>query len=90
MLVSLRSVMFDLSAKPTRDGDNLAVDPATVLGGQEANNTGNIFGGSAAAERAVVGHHLLDGGGFDVGGSTTVRKSVIIIKPQRQGITGGI
>jgi hypothetical protein len=53
----------------TRDGDDLAVDPSTVLGGQEANDAGDVVGGGAAAQRAVIGHHLLDVSGGDVGGA---------------------
>ena len=62
-------VVPSLLARTTRDGDDLAVDPATVVGRQEANDTGDVLGNGAAAKRAVVGHHLLDGRGGDVGGA---------------------
>jgi hypothetical protein len=53
----------------TRDGDDLAVDPGTVLRGQEANDAGDVVGSGATAQRAVIGHHLLDVSGGDVGGA---------------------
>jgi hypothetical protein len=58
-----------LLAGTTRDGDDLAVDPATVLRREEANDAGDVFGDGAAAERAVVGHHLLNSCGGDVRGA---------------------
>jgi hypothetical protein len=58
-----------LVVRLTRDGDDLAVNPATVLGGQEADDASDVFGSGAAAERAVLGHHLLDVGGGDIGGA---------------------
>ena len=45
----------------------LTVDPATVLRGEEADYSGDVLGEGAAAERAVVCHHLLDLGCGDVG-----------------------
>lgn len=47
----------------------MAVDPATVLRGQETDDASDVLGSGAAAERAVIGHHLLDAGGGDVGGA---------------------
>jgi hypothetical protein len=69
IIVSLSTWPFSLLAGATRDGDDLAVDPATVVRCEEANNTGDVLGDGAAAERAVVGHHRLDGRGGDVGGA---------------------
>ena len=54
----------------TRDSNDLAVDPATILRRQEADDASDVLGSGAAAERAVLGHHLLDGSGGDVGGAT--------------------
>lgn len=58
-----------LLGRTTGDGNNLTVNPATVLGHEESNDTGNVLSNGAAAERAVVCHHLLDGGGLNVGGT---------------------
>ena len=52
-----------------RDSNDLAVDPAAVLGRQEADDASDVFGRGAAAQRAVLGHHLLDVRGGDVGGA---------------------
>jgi hypothetical protein len=68
-VVILRTGSSSLLAGATRDGDDLAVDPATVLRGEEADNAGDVLGHGAAAERAVVGHHLLDCCSGDVGGA---------------------
>lgn len=53
----------------TRDSNDLAVDPATIVRGQETDDASDVLGSGAAAERAVIGHHLLDAGGGDVGGA---------------------
>ena len=62
--------MRHLLGRTTGDGDDLSVDPATVLRHEESDNAGNVLGGGTAAERAVVSHHLLDGLGLDVRGAT--------------------
>jgi hypothetical protein len=69
IVVSVSSWPSSLLAGATRDGDDLAVDPTSVLRCEEANDASDVLGDSAAAERAVVGHHLLDGRGGDVGGA---------------------
>jgi hypothetical protein len=53
----------------TRDSDDLAVDPSTIVRRQEADDASDVLGSGAAAERAVLGHHLLDVGGGDVRGA---------------------
>lgn len=58
-----------LLARATRDSDDLSVDPTAVLGGEESDDASDVFGRSAALEGAVLGHHVLDGGCWDVGGA---------------------
>ena len=64
----MREKSFLLRAT-TRDGDDLAVDPATIVRRQEANDASDVLGSGAAAERAVLCHHLLDVRGGDVRGA---------------------
>lgn len=52
--------MMILLTRPARDGDDLPVDPSSILADQERHHTGNIDSLSAAAQRAVVRHALLD------------------------------
>lgn len=64
-----------LLRRTTGDGEDLAVDPATVLGCEESDDTGDVLGESASAERAVVGHEGLDLLGGPLGSTTgTVAK----------------
>jgi len=49
-----------LLGRTTGDGNDLAVDPATVIRSQESHNTSNVFGDGAALQWAVLGHELLD------------------------------
>jgi hypothetical protein len=56
--------------RTTRDGQDLAVDPAAVTTGKESYDTGNILGDGATTQRAVLGHEVLDLVGGPVGGAT--------------------
>ena len=72
----------------TRDSDDLTVNPATVLRGKEADDASDVLGSGAAAERAVLGHHLLDGSGGDVGGAAgDVCLSELVGISQRDGMS---
>ena len=59
-----------LLGRTTGDGEDLAVDPAAVTTGKESHHAGNIFGHSAATERAVLGHEGFDLVGGPLGGAT--------------------
>ena len=47
----------------------LTVDPATVLRSEETDHSRDVVGKGTSAERAVVGHHVLDLLSWNVGGS---------------------
>ena len=55
--------------RTTRDGEDLAVDPAAVTTGKESYHAGNILGDGATTQRAVLGHKVLDLVGGPVGGT---------------------
>jgi len=49
-----------IDAKLTIDSDDLSVDPFTVLGREEADDTGNVDGKTDTAERRPGGGVLVD------------------------------
>jgi len=58
-----------LLGRATRDGEDLAVDPAAVTAGEESYDAGDILGDGATTQRAVLGHEVLDLVGGPVGGT---------------------
>lgn len=60
MRIDANAHQVHLLGRTTRDGNDLAVNPAAVFAGKESNHTGDVLGDGTAAERAVVGHELLD------------------------------
>lgn len=58
-----------LLGRTTRDGEDLAVDPAAVTTGEESYHAGNILGDGATTQRAVLSHEVLDLVGGPVGGT---------------------
>ena len=52
---------FNVNTDSTGIGfPKLTVDPAAIIGGEESNDASDVLGNSAALERAVLGHELLD------------------------------